>query len=899
MVPIPACQFIEYQHWKCGNIFVDSPSALEQPRYCLKVCLKPELGEPEVGGTKRHKYIVKSIRESTTSLVNHESLNFTWEDYISRNTACYQFYYALANYVDVEKTQLNSELNCFSGKEWLQMHAGEHSQHLYYLIHQEPYELSDIHNLLLGRLKYFSDSAAKKPHPLLWYLANDTAKYLNLIVYGIFGELSKTKDSRKITFKQLCLFLRTALVELLEIPEEEHVLDLLKTLAETSPALADHVCQNFSHDSIFVQYFRDTYSSAGQNDLGIAPGETRLPSEMLKHFYMSRIHSQDRSRSKLAVQGALLNLLDNFFPRMRTGQSKTCVPLVFNEKSRIWCPEPSDLASQMFETMKTGLVDVAVELQDLEKQEMINKITMNLTNNPRDKNCKFSESDMDLCPFFILVQDSSNAYYVYDVIQGGFSCPSMDHRLSGHRKLNLGWHIDELMQMMLSTNVIKLFAVLFSPEFTDQFRGSLARKTDNVENPSYEVFMCLYVSYVKEALKELQPELCDALLCDVAEGTLPEDRLDRSLCMYIILAQMFGFNGHYLNFIVRWLASLLIKGSSGRECHFLSGVGRNGKTFLMNMVSAVLDSYVRSGDTNIFKKIPSFDDAASHVYFSGMLMFTDEVDGIKSDVFKAKLSKGEVEVRAIYAAKTKGRIVCSFVAATNNHPSTLLDGAALARIVSLPFESVYKEEQVPFCIARQVTNNVYSSSNSMDKLMPPYLLLVMMMNLRQHFCPENGVVILPEKPEVVRRATQKFRAYCSSFRTFLRISNQQVSNGDHLGLEEVKKKITDFCKTSKIAGQEAYLFTEFLKRYNDKLIGHEYLENLTSQELYHFVQSDFAAWHNVNLKETVFTLSDSSDPDMKLQRKLRSTSCPLNSQKDDFEKRISFADMTFGPTMAK
>ncbi|KAI1306991.1 hypothetical protein HDE_00874 [Halotydeus destructor] len=896
MVPIPACDYIEYQHWRCGNVFADSPGALEQPRYCLMVLLKQGLGETELDGGKRHKYIVKSIRGSSTFLVNHDSLNFTWEDYISKNTACYQFYYALANYVDVTKTKLNAELEWFPGREWLQMHADEHSQHLYYLIHQEPYELSDIHNLLLGRLKYFSDSAARKPHPLLWYLANDTSKYLNLIVYGIFGEFSKTKDSRKITFKQLCLFLRKALVDLLEIHEDEHVLELLTTLAKTNPTLASHVCQNFSYDSIFVQYFRDTYSSDDNNSFGIAPGEMRLPVEMLKQFYMSRIHSQDRSRCKLAVQGALLNLLENFFPRMKVGQSKPGVPLIFNETSRDWCPEPSDLASQMFETLKTGLIDVAVELQDAEKQEMIHKITMNLTNNPRDKNCKFSESDMDLCPFFILVRDLSNSNFVYDVLQGGFSSPSMDHRLSGFRKLNLGWHIDELMQLMLSHNVIRLFEVLFSAEFTDKLRDSLTKKTGNVDNPGYEVFMTLYVNYVKELLKDLQPDLYGALHLEVADETLPQPHLDGVLRIYIVLAQIFCIDGNYLNFIMRWLASLLVKGSSGRECYFLSGTGRNGKTCLMNMLGAVLDSYMRAGETDIFKKVPSFDDAASHVYFSGMLMFTDEVDGIKSNVFKAKLSKGEVEVRGIYAAKTKGRIVCTFVAATNNHPSTLLDGAALERIVSLPFDSTYALDKVPLSIAKQVAENTYAASDTTEKVMPPYLLLAMMMNLREHFCREKGVVLLPEKPELVRRATQKFRAYCSSFRTFLKNSNRQDSPGERLSLDEVKKKITDFCKTSKIPGQEAYLFNEFVKRYKEHLIGLEYLENLNSQELYHFIQSDFAAWHNVNLKETVFTLSDASDPDMKIQRKLRSTSCSLSSQRDDFEKRISFSDMVFAPS---
>ncbi|KAI1308209.1 hypothetical protein HDE_00487 [Halotydeus destructor] len=755
-------------------------------------------------------YVSKDLEEPRASIF-HQDGRIKWNS-IMKRSEYHNIYKTLVPAVVVTKTIVPENVNLpYPGIFWMETRADAESLMPTSSIHGEPLLLCESHNRLVSEIACLCGGFRNSPHPILSLLASGTI--IGPVIYAFYQECG----GDEISLQHVCDFFKSALSRFLDFGNEHPVMQKIARVSEINKEVARKLCSNFSFAGLKRYVFQKTFlEQVQQLDLIDGHGEPvekqGLPVFISASFYHQYMTDVAAAEAQSSMTDAVNNMYENLMTFARNNERGGGVSYqIFNPSEKIWRLENGDFYHRFFKTFKDYVVQVMMKLElDKKLIETVKKTKPQndvLASLPR-KNCK-SAHKMDNIEYFLLMEDSTGKFKIFDMIESALVTPMAEHECTGHHAIKLRCKFSQFQAYIESDDFLPLVNRLYFSNFIHRLKKILLQETEIVEQDeplSYSAWTSVYRRIVLRELENEEPE---------SFRKIGRPLLDQMVSMFIYICQTCKFQDRLTSYLMTRLASIYVKNSAEREILLWTGVGSNGKTHLMTLLQSCLGTYAATVPSSVFTTEKDFDDTMCRNVFTGCLLAADELRDFDGSVLKRLASNGEITARGMYKSQVVGRISARFMAALNTIPNRALDKAAQDRLICIPFQSRFysQSKTVPPTVAEQVDKAIFRGSNSASETnfeMP--LLLTMIGVLMLKLSRETGVLEVTTTPPCVLSETSRVRERCDSYNKFIVHFELKQEPSASIALSKVRHAINLF--TQQFPNQHVDdIITTFVKKH--------------------------------------------------------------------------------------
>ncbi|KAI1298279.1 putative helicase [Halotydeus destructor] len=805
--------------------------------------------------------MTKEIEHPKISLFHQDGL-IKWKSLLAQSE-CFNVYYTIVPAVLVDKCTVVDELKMpYPGSFWMKSRAELDSLLPTSSIYGEPLKLCESHNRLVSQIANLCGEIRNSPHPILSLLASGVV--VTPVIYAFFKECG----GLFISFKEVCEFFKAALSRFLDVGEEQPLMKKITVLSNCSKEVASKASTNFRFAGLKRFIFQKTFLDQVQQ-LDIIEGRSDAVDQQLLPVYVSAsfYHQYLTDVQKADVQNSITEAVSSMYDNLMTfaksqERGGSCLYWIFDPTLKTWQPESLLVYLRFYKAFKAYVIKTMTSLEVDKK--LIDAVIKSkppsdvLCSIPR-KNCKAMHR-MDSVEYFLLVQDSSKQFKIFDMIEGSLVTPTAEHECTGNHVIELKCEFSVFEQYIESDSFLPLIQKLYFSAFSHQFKKKLLSETE-VEDMDkalpYSHWRDIYKALV---LEELEKE--DKKLVQNADKEL----LDQLISMFVYLGQTCRFHDRLTAYLVTRLASIFVKNSAEREILLWTGNGSNGKTHLMTLLLSCLGSYAGTVSNSVFTNEKEFDDTLCKNVFTGCLLAADELKDFDAGILKRLASNGEITARGIFKPQITGRISTRFMAALNTIPNRPLDKAAQRRLICIPFSARFYSDEalVPRSVALQVEKSIFRASDAASSFEMPLLITlfgVLMLKLSR----ETGIVELAPVPPSVFKETRRLRESCDTYNKFIVTYGLIEVPMESISLAKVREAISQFTKPFPTQHLGDIILT-FVRNHVNLITFEGVLDQLRPK-------------HAVYLLETNYELLSSP---VKSRRSIRDTEIP-RTEKEEIE----------------
>jgi hypothetical protein len=439
----------------------------------------------------------------------------------------------------------------------------------------------------------------------------------------------------------------------------------------------------------------------------------------------------------------------------------------------------------------------------------------------------FGNVQLDRSQLLLMVVDSNNQNFAFDLLSHRWSTPTPEFYLSMDNSLRPHLSEEQYHRAIDDVDTERLINLIYKVEFIDKFRLHLLSKTARFEPGELvgKTWQSIYLGCLVEHIAT-----CDA---DLAKKVCDRDHLMYLSKCYIYLGQLMGFQGQKLNYLA-YLLSLLIRGGNFfRKFTVFVGVGANGKTSLIKSLRMIFNTYFHTCCATSLQKLGGIQSDLAQAAPTGRIAACEEICKVFSNTLKLLTGDGDMYMREIYKKADMCEMMPKVICVCNAPPtvSPFADNATLERFLPIYFLSRFTSN-APAEISQQVSRDEYICEPMVTATDPSlvaglFLTIAFVYYQNQNFStslpnPKAIPACLRDEHEIFCRGMKLVNQFVESSALIISTVNTNKrlasSTNEILGVAELEGKIVAFRREQRIdqAVSTHDLLKEFLDEFWDR-----------------------------------------------------------------------------------